>query len=64
MPPHTKEAAFPLPQLEMIARESPDSLRKQLVVQFMGEQGVDEGGLSKEFFQLIVEKLFSAEYGE
>ena len=52
------------PQLEAIARDSPASLKKQLVVQFIGEQGVDEGGLSKEFFQLIVERLFSAEHGQ
>ncbi|XP_043219749.1 ubiquitin-protein ligase E3A-like [Amphibalanus amphitrite] len=50
-------------QLETVARDSPESLKKQLVVQFIGEQGVDEGGLSKEFFRLIVERLFSAEYG-
>ena len=35
--------------------ENPQDLRKQLVVEFDSEQGIDEGGLSKEFFQLIVE---------
>lgn len=38
-------------------------LKKQLVVEFEGEQGVDEGGVSKEFFQLIVEAIFNADYG-
>ena len=31
--------------------ENPSDLKKQLVVEFEGEQGIDEGGLSKEFFQ-------------
>lgn len=32
----------------------PDSgLRKKLKVVFRGEEGVDEGGVAKEFFQLL-----------
>ena len=45
-------------QLEAISDLNPIDLRKQLRVEFDGEEGVDEGGLQKEFFQLIVEKLF------
>ena len=45
-------------QLEAISDMNPIDLRKQLRVEFDGEEGVDEGGLQKEFFQLIVEKLF------
>ena len=37
---------------------NPIDLRKQLRVEFSGEEGIDEGGLQKEFFQLLVEKLF------
>ena len=37
---------------------NPADLRKQLRVEFRGEEGIDEGGLQKEFFQLLVEKLF------
>jgi ubiquitin-protein ligase E3 A len=33
-------------------------LAKQIKIVFDGEQGVDEGGLKKEFFQLCWEKLF------
>lgn len=33
-------------------------------MEFYGEEGVDEGGLQKEFFQLIIEKLFDPMYGE
>ncbi|XP_041972897.1 ubiquitin-protein ligase E3A isoform X2 [Aricia agestis] len=52
-----------LVELEMIAMESASDLKKQLVVEFEGEQGVDEGGVSKEFFQLIVEEIFNPDYG-
>lgn len=47
----------------MIAMERALDLKKQLVVEFEGEQGVDEGGVSKEFFQLIVEEIFNPDYG-
>lgn len=52
-----------LVNLEMIAMEYPSDLRKQLFVEFEGEQGLDEGGVSKEFFQLIVEELFNPDIG-
>lgn len=52
-----------LVELEMIAMENPSDLKKQLVIEFEGEQGVDEGGVSKEFFQLIVEEIFNPDYG-
>lgn len=44
--------------------EDPSDLRKQLFVEFDGEQGLDEGGVSKEFFQLIVEELFNPDIGK
>lgn len=47
----------------MIAMERALDLKKQLVVEFEGEQGVDEGGVSKEFFQLVVEQIFNPDYG-
>ena len=52
-----------LAELEMVAMTNPKQLRKQLVVEFEGEQGIDEGGVSKEFFQLIVEEIFNPDYG-
>ncbi|CAG5134325.1 unnamed protein product, partial [Candidula unifasciata] len=52
-----------LVNLEMIAMENPSDLRKQLFVEFEDEQGLDEGGVSKEFFQLIVEELFNPDIG-
>ena len=43
--------------------DNPDDLKKQLYVEFEGEQGIDEGGVSKEFFQLIVEEIFNPDFG-
>lgn len=51
-----------LVELEMISIENPSDLKKQLVVEFEGEQGIDEGGVSKEFFQLVIEELFNPDY--
>lgn len=51
-----------LVELEVIAMENPVDLKKQLVVEFVGEQGIDEGGVSKEFFQLVVEEIFNPDY--
>jgi len=49
--------------LEMFAADNPLELQKQLVVEFDGEQGVDEGGVSKEFFTLIMQELLKPDYG-
>lgn len=38
------------------------NLRMELKVHFVGEDGVDEGGVKKEFFQLIVKELFDPIY--
>eukprot|EP00195_Chlamydomonas_chlamydogama_P006855 CAMPEP_0202911740 /NCGR_PEP_ID=MMETSP1392-20130828/55763_1 /ASSEMBLY_ACC=CAM_ASM_000868 /TAXON_ID=225041 /ORGANISM="Chlamydomonas chlamydogama, Strain SAG 11-48b" /LENGTH=556 /DNA_ID=CAMNT_0049602365 /DNA_START=33 /DNA_END=1703 /DNA_ORIENTATION=- len=40
-----------------------DALKKPLKVKFVGEEGVDEGGVQKEFFQLLVRELFNPDYG-
>jgi len=37
--------------------------KKQLRVEFVGEQGVDEGGVKKEFFQLLIRQLLNPEFG-
>ncbi|XP_029285582.1 ubiquitin-protein ligase E3A-like [Cottoperca gobio] len=52
-----------LVRLEMISMENPSDLKKQLFVEFEGEQGVDEGGVSKEFFQLVLEEIFNPDIG-
>ena len=32
-------------------------------VSFVGEPGLDMGGLTKEWFQLLIKQIFDAEYG-
>eukprot|EP00164_Ancoracysta_twista_P004501 GFYU01006067.1.p1 GENE.GFYU01006067.1~~GFYU01006067.1.p1 ORF type:complete len:841 (-),score=152.56 GFYU01006067.1:99-2621(-) len=51
-----------LDTLHQIARHHHD-LKKQLRVEFLGEEGIDWGGVQKEFFQLIVRELFDPKYG-
>lgn len=41
----------------------PLDLKKQLRVQFENEDGIDAGGVKKEFFQLIVREIFDPKYG-
>ena len=50
--------------MEIYSEDNPDDLKKQLRVQFRGEEGLDEGGVQKEFFQLLVEELFNQDFGE
>ena len=38
-------------------------LHKPLKVKFVGEEGLDQGGVQKEFFQLILEEIFDPGYG-
>jgi ubiquitin-protein ligase E3 A len=38
------------------------NFRKPLRIKFIGEPGVDEGGVQKEFFQLLIRKLFDPSY--
>jgi len=38
------------------------NFKKQLKVTFAGEQGVDAGGVTKEFFQLIIKQIFDPAY--
>lgn len=49
--------------LHQLEQKTIHDLKKQLRVQFVGEEGVDEGGVQKEFFQLIIRDLFDPKYG-
>lgn len=40
-----------------------EDLKKQLKIKFVGEEGIDEGGVKKEWFQLLVKEIFDAKYG-
>jgi ubiquitin-protein ligase E3 A len=50
--------------LQRIVNVSPKwQLKKPLKVKFKGEAGVDEGGVRKEFFQVMTRQLFTIDYG-
>lgn len=49
--------------LDEVARQRPRDLFKPLRVHFIGEDGVDAGGVKKEFFQLLMAELLCADYG-
>eukprot|EP01080_Neovahlkampfia_damariscottae_P008214 gene8214-39_t len=40
-----------------------NDFKKPLRVKFIGEEGVDEGGVRKEFFQLLIKELVDTKYG-
>jgi hypothetical protein len=48
--------------MDQIARIPPAEFKKPLKVQFVGEEGVDEGGVQKEFFLLMIRKLLDPQY--
>lgn len=49
--------------LRAIATSSVQLLLRPLKVFFLGEPAIDEGGVTKEFFQLLIERLFDENYG-
>lgn len=49
--------------LNQLSVQGTRDLKKKLKIVFAGEEGIDEGGLTKEFFQLIVKELFDPKYG-
>jgi hypothetical protein len=49
--------------LENIVRHEPEDLKKELKIKFANEDGVDAGGVQKEFFQLIVREIFNPDFG-
>eukprot|EP00873_Tetraselmis_striata_P010062 jgi/Tetstr1/430326/TSEL_020151.t1 len=49
--------------LEEISRQRTKDLLKPLRVHFIGEDGIDAGGVRKEFFQLLVNDLLRPDYG-
>jgi len=47
-----------------IMSKGPQDLQRPLKVKFAGEEGVDEGGVAREYFRLLGQQLFSVnEYG-
>ena len=52
-----------LSYLLQIAEKQHD-LKKKLKVNFVGEPGLDMGGLTKEWFLLLLRQIFHSDYGE
>ena len=46
-----------------LANKGPEDLRKELRVHFVGEEALDEGGVQKEWFQLVVRQIFDPNFG-
>jgi len=49
--------------LNACASNDPMNFRKPLRVEFDGEQGIDEGGVQKELFSLLMEQMFGPGFG-
>merc|ERR1719436_173378 len=49
--------------LEQLAHYGSQQFKKPLKVVFDGEEAVDEGGVQKEFFQLLIEELYNEDFG-
>jgi len=46
-----------------IMRQQPNDLKKRLMIKFDGEDGLDYGGLGREFFFLLSHEMFNPFYG-
>ena len=49
--------------LHIVQQVSDAQLKMPLKVVFLGEEGIDAGGVKKEFFQLLIEQLLDMKYG-
>merc|ERR1719436_2248139 len=49
--------------LQQLAEQGSSHFKKPLKVIFDGEEAVDEGGVQKEFFQLLIEELYNEDFG-
>lgn len=49
--------------IQQLQNKSSSQLKKKLKVEFVDECAVDEGGVRREFFQLITEELLNEKYG-
>ncbi|XP_044756595.1 probable E3 ubiquitin-protein ligase HERC4 isoform X2 [Coccinella septempunctata] len=49
--------------LRELSAVSPSDLKKPLKVKFLGEEAEDAGGVSKEFFLLVIRRILDPDYG-
>ncbi|XP_046646599.1 probable E3 ubiquitin-protein ligase HECTD2 isoform X3 [Daphnia pulicaria] len=59
---HVRRSHLVLDSLNEISIKQRD-LKKKLRVSFVGEPGLDMGGLTKEWFQLLIREIFQPDYG-
>ncbi|VEU22990.1 DEKNAAC104150 [Brettanomyces naardenensis] len=45
-----------------VMRQTPEDLKKRLMIKFDGEEGLDYGGVSREFFQQLSHEMFNPVY--
>lgn len=45
-----------------VMRQTPEDLKKRLMIKFDGEEGLDYGGVSREFFQQLSHEIFNPIY--
>ncbi|OWB70163.1 hypothetical protein B5S33_g4444 [[Candida] boidinii] len=45
-----------------VMRQTPEDLKKRLMIKFEGEEGLDYGGVSREFFQQLSHEMFNPFY--
>ncbi|KAJ3414577.1 putative E3 ubiquitin-protein ligase HTD2 [Chytridiales sp. JEL 0842] len=49
--------------ISQLSLKSAHDLKKQLRVSFAGEEGIDEGGIQKEFFEIVIKEIFDEKHG-
>lgn len=52
-----------LREISRHVNRDPEVVVQPLLVNFIGEEGLDYGGVKKEFFQLMIKELFDPKYG-
>lgn len=60
---HVRRNALVQDTVTALQDAAPQDLRKPLKVKFTNEEGVDAGGVAKEFFRLLSLEVFAPEYG-
>ncbi len=49
--------------LAQVQSKPTEALKKPLKIKFVGEEGIDAGGVKKEFFQLVIRDILDPNYG-
>lgn len=62
-PPALRQRSLCATALAQISSVRKQDFKKPLKVRFLGEEGIDEGGVQKEFFQVLLRQLFDPAYG-